>query len=220
MFLCVRAAPLGPWGVAGCVSGASLVYGDFCAPSATHAGLVAKRHMAQSQQPTVNVYVPALQRIPASSSAWAVWAAKNFKISLTTPLHKLFVSYSTRQDIPLALLSWSTFDGNEVRGDQTPADIGFEAGSDVILVAALTRASLRDIYRSPLPGGLLPELLQGLLEFLPLKDVHEIIPATKRLRWLEIEEIKGELETLKAKLDEQCKLPKAKKIQFEKAAVA
>lgn len=34
-----------------------------------------------------------------------------------------------------------------------------------------------------------------------LEDVHQVIPATRRLRWLEIEEIK-------ATLDEACQIPR------------
>ncbi|NIU56351.1 MAG: hypothetical protein GWN67_08170 [Phycisphaerae bacterium] len=41
-----------------------------------------------------------------------------------------------------------------------------------------------------------------------LEDVHQVIPATKRLRWLEIEEIEGEPEEIKATLDEACKIPR------------
>ena len=41
-----------------------------------------------------------------------------------------------------------------------------------------------------------------------LEDVHQVIPATKRLRWLEIEEIEGEPEEIKARLDEACKIPR------------
>ena len=48
MFLHRRAAPLVLSGVAGCASVSSVVGDDFCAPSATHSGLVAKRHMAQA----------------------------------------------------------------------------------------------------------------------------------------------------------------------------
>jgi hypothetical protein len=41
-----------------------------------------------------------------------------------------------------------------------------------------------------------------------LEDVHQVIPATQRLRWLEIEEIEGEPEEIKATLDEACKIPR------------
>jgi len=41
-----------------------------------------------------------------------------------------------------------------------------------------------------------------------LEDVHTVIPATKRLRWLEIEEIEGDPEAIKASLDEACHIPK------------
>ena len=52
-----------------------------------------------------------------------------------------------------------------MRGDQTPADLGLEAGGQLDLAAALTR--------SPPPGGLPQYLLQQMLEFLPLDGVHE-----------------------------------------------
>jgi hypothetical protein len=41
-----------------------------------------------------------------------------------------------------------------------------------------------------------------------LEEVHQVIPATKRLRWLEIEEIEGEPEEIKAMLDEACQIPR------------
>jgi hypothetical protein len=40
-----------------------------------------------------------------------------------------------------------------------------------------------------------------------LEDVETIIPAGKQLRWLDIEEIEGEPEKIKAVLDEACKIP-------------
>ena len=90
-----------------------------------------------------------------------------FGISPTTPLHKLFVSYSARQDVPLGSLCW-LFDGMAVRGDQTPADLGLEAGGKYDFVAALTW--------SPPPGRLPPKGLRKVLEYLPLDGpggVHE-----------------------------------------------
>ena len=41
-----------------------------------------------------------------------------------------------------------------------------------------------------------------------LADVSQVIPATKRLRWLEIEEIPGDPEEIKARLDEACQIPR------------
>lgn len=41
-----------------------------------------------------------------------------------------------------------------------------------------------------------------------LEDVPQVIPATQRLRWLEIEEIEGEPEEIKATLDEACQIPR------------
>jgi len=86
----------------------------------------------------------------------------SFRRSPTSPLHSLFETCASSQNIRLESLCWS-FDGMAVRGDQTPADLGLEAGGQLDLVAALTR--------SPPPGGLLPELLQKVLEFLPLDKV-------------------------------------------------
>lgn len=39
-----------------------------------------------------------------------------------------------------------------------------------------------------------------------LEDVHQIVPATKRLRWLDIEEIDGDPEEIIAHLDKVCKM--------------
>ena len=145
-FLRRRAAPLGPWGVAGCASVLFAVRDDFCAPSATRSGLIAKRHMAQSQDGPVNVTFRALKRRGSVNPGDKIY----MRISRTRPFRHLFVAYAESQDIPLALLSWS-FDGIVVRGDQTPADLGLEVGGDVMLVAALRRASLRERPRSPPP---------------------------------------------------------------------
>jgi hypothetical protein len=41
-----------------------------------------------------------------------------------------------------------------------------------------------------------------------LEDVHTVIPANQRLRWLEIEEIEGKPEEIRAALDERCKIPR------------
>jgi hypothetical protein len=41
-----------------------------------------------------------------------------------------------------------------------------------------------------------------------LEDVETVIPSGERLRWLDIEEIEGEPEKIKAALDEACKIPK------------
>ncbi len=45
-----------------------------------------------------------------------------------------------------------------------------------------------------------------------LEDVHQIIPATKRLRWLEIEELDGYPEDIKSRLDEACQIPRPAKV--------
>lgn len=45
-----------------------------------------------------------------------------------------------------------------------------------------------------------------------LEDVQQIIPATKRLRWLEIEEIDGDPEEIMVQLDEDCQIPRPEKV--------
>lgn len=47
-----------------------------------------------------------------------------------------------------------------------------------------------------------------------LQDVHQVIPATKRLRWLDIEELEGDPEEIKAALDEACQIPKPQKVSI------
>lgn len=49
-----------------------------------------------------------------------------------------------------------------------------------------------------------------------LQDVHQVIPATKRLRWLDIEEIEGDPAEIKAALDEACQIPKPQKVSITK----
>jgi hypothetical protein len=53
-----------------------------------------------------------------------------------------------------------------------------------------------------------------------LEDVHTVIPTGDQLRWLEIEEIDGEPEELKATLDEACKIPRPQRVSVVKPAVA
>ena len=53
-----------------------------------------------------------------------------------------------------------------------------------------------------------------------LEDVHQVIPATKRLRWLEIEEIDGDPEDIKADLDKACKMPWLQPVPVKKPVVA
>ena len=126
---------------------------------------IAKRHMAQ--QPAVNVSIRPFKRLNAAGRP-VLGSEVCFRISPTSPLHDLFDFYASTRDIPLALLRCrSLSDGELVRGDQTPADLGLEAGGQLDLVAELTR--------SPPPGGLLPELLQNILEFLPgVEEVHAL----------------------------------------------
>ena len=45
-----------------------------------------------------------------------------------------------------------------------------------------------------------------------LEDVHTVIPTGDRLRWLEIEEIAGDPEEIKAQLDEACQIPRPQKV--------
>ena len=121
--------------------------------------------MAQSQQPAVNVSIRPFYRLNAAGRP-VLGSEVCFRISPTSPLQDLFDFYASTRDIPLALLRCrSLSDGELVRGDQTPADLGLEAGGQLDLAAALTR--------SPPPGGLPQYLLQQMLEFLPLDGVHE-----------------------------------------------
>jgi len=53
-----------------------------------------------------------------------------------------------------------------------------------------------------------------------LKDVHTVIPATKRLRWLDIEEIEGDPEEIKAALDEACQIPWLQPVPVKKPLLA
>jgi hypothetical protein len=53
-----------------------------------------------------------------------------------------------------------------------------------------------------------------------LEDVPQVIPATKRLRWLEIEEFDGDLEDIKADLDKACKMPWLQRVSTVKPVVA
>ena len=53
-----------------------------------------------------------------------------------------------------------------------------------------------------------------------LEDVHKIIPATKRLRWLDIEEIEGDPEEIMAYLDKVCKMPWLKPAPVKKPIAA
>jgi len=53
-----------------------------------------------------------------------------------------------------------------------------------------------------------------------LEDVHTVIPTGDQLRWLEIEEIDGEPEEIKAALDEVCKIPGSQRVAVVKPVVA
>ena len=52
-----------------------------------------------------------------------------------------------------------------------------------------------------------------------LEDMPQVIPATKRLRWLEIEEIDGDPEDIKADLDKACKMPWLQRVSTVKPVV-
>ncbi len=53
-----------------------------------------------------------------------------------------------------------------------------------------------------------------------LADVHQVIPATQRLHWLEIEEIEGEPEAIKAELDQVYQIPWLQGLPVTKPAAA
>lgn len=54
----------------------------------------------------------------------------------------------------------------------------------------------------------------------PLEQIETVILTGDRLRWLDIEEIDGEPEEIKATLDEACKIPRPQRISVVKPAVA
>ena len=138
--------------------------GDYDMESGDTIGFIRHTASIDAQHPPVLARVTVTVTVPALCYSWRPRSQLEMSVqrSPTRPLHDLFDSYATRQDIRVESLCWS-FDGMAVRGDQTPADLGLEAGGQLDLVAALTR--------SPPPGGLLPELLQKVLEFLPLDKV-------------------------------------------------
>jgi len=53
-----------------------------------------------------------------------------------------------------------------------------------------------------------------------LEDVHTVILVGERLRWLDIEEIEGDPEDIKAELDETCKIPTAQRVSVTKSVAA
>lgn len=53
-----------------------------------------------------------------------------------------------------------------------------------------------------------------------LEEVHQVIPATKRLRWLEIEEMDGDPEEIQAYLDKVCEMPWLQPVPVKKPIVA
>lgn len=53
-----------------------------------------------------------------------------------------------------------------------------------------------------------------------LEDIHQVIPAKRQMRWLEIEEIDGEPDEIMAALDKACKIPLPRRVSVAKPAVA
>ena len=53
-----------------------------------------------------------------------------------------------------------------------------------------------------------------------LEDVQSVILTGERLRWLEIEEIDGDPEEIKARLDEVCQIPRPQPVATAKPHVA
>jgi hypothetical protein len=53
-----------------------------------------------------------------------------------------------------------------------------------------------------------------------LEAVPTVIPTGDQLRWLEIEEIAGDPEEIKARLDEACQIPRPQKVATAKAQAA
>jgi hypothetical protein len=53
-----------------------------------------------------------------------------------------------------------------------------------------------------------------------LEEVETVVLIGERLRWLDIEEIEGDPEEVKAELDEACKIPKPQRVFMAKPAAA
>lgn len=45
-----------------------------------------------------------------------------------------------------------------------------------------------------------------------LAEVHKVIPTGESLRWLPVEEMPGDIEGLKATLDQACEFPKVQRV--------
>ena len=220
MFLRLRAAPLGPWGVAGCVFVLSAVCGDFCAPSATHAGLVAKRHMAQSQADAkLNLKI------------WiANGAARYFRVKKSTEFREILAAFAASGAGIDPDTIHMTVDGQRVNPEECPGDYEMKDGDEIYcrrdihaqrpryeaqngeIFGRLVPKRRRELPtqeptasdeasggiqhprlshvltaemiagRSLPPGGLSPELLHTLLEFLTLDKAHEVKRVSLRLR--------------------------------------
>ena len=54
----------------------------------------------------------------------------------------------------------------------------------------------------------------------PLEKIETVILTGDRLRWLEVEMIEGDPETIKARLDEACQIPRPQWVSVTKSAVA
>ncbi len=53
-----------------------------------------------------------------------------------------------------------------------------------------------------------------------LEDVHTVIPGGDKMRWLDIEEIDGDMDEIKIALDEICAIPSHRNIKKKAKAIA
>lgn len=53
-----------------------------------------------------------------------------------------------------------------------------------------------------------------------LEDILQVIPAGERLRWLDIEDLAGDLREIKARLDQACHIPQPQRLSAAKLLVA
>jgi hypothetical protein len=54
----------------------------------------------------------------------------------------------------------------------------------------------------------------------PLENIETVILTGDRLRWLEIEEIDGDPEDIRATLEKACKIPRPQRVSVKKSVVA
>jgi len=54
----------------------------------------------------------------------------------------------------------------------------------------------------------------------PLEKIETVILAGDQLRWLDIEEIEGDPEAIKADLDKACKIPRPQRVSAKKPVAA